>query len=946
MRTSIAAVAARRSARIGGKADRKYRLGLTLMQQGRWTEAAAAFESALDCAPKHPLLWVNLAQAHRKLGRAEDAERAARKALQLDPQFDLARRFVADALSQQGRHREAADLLDAAGGCDAYAVRIEAGDAALQGFDAQRALDAYMDAARQRPERVAAHLGIGHALAMLKLPQAAYESFRTALALDPDHVGALSGAIHQALHACLWDTLAADLARLRELAARGDRGQPVPFAHLSMPGTDAAEHLRSAAHFWRQCAAGVQPFAPRASESRRPGRIRVGYLSSDFHEHATSWLLRGAVESHDRDRFEVFLYSYGIDDGSALRRAMQTAGEHFVELRHASAHAIAQRIRADDIDILVDLKGYTLDARPQVLAWRPAPVQASFLGYPGTLGSDAVDYLITDPVVTPAAAADHYTERFAYLPDCYQPNDRQRPIGPAATRADCGLPDHGFVFCCFNNTYKITPQAFDVWCRLLAQVPGSVLWLLLPNPQALANLRREAQARGIDAQRLVFAPPLPLDAHLARLALADLVLDTWPYNVHTTGSDALWAGVPIVTWAGPTFAARVGASLLRAARLPELIADSPQAYEALALRLAQRPQELAALRARLAAQREVCPLFDSKRYARNLEALYERMFERWRNGLPAAHLEPLQDGRTHAAIHDDARREGAPAGPSTAGEHGAAAGPAPTHTTPWAAQRLEYACPAERADRPLQVAVVTPYYREDRCLLERCIDSVRAQTYRATHFVVADGHPQAWLDDAGVRHLRLDCAQANAGNTPRAIGGLLAISEGFDAICFLDADNWFDREHVQLCVEAALRGDRPDFVIARRRLVRIDGSPLPLDDAEETTGHVDTSCYFLLRGAFHTVARWAAIPRPLACIGDRVFGAGLRAENLRSARVERVTVNYLCTYASLFRAAGETPPPYAKPNVDVTAMLQWWQGLADADRRITERLIGAQPMLF
>lgn len=626
------------------KAEALYRKGLALMQAGRWEDAGRVFERATERAPGDAILWLNLAQTRRKRGLAEDAERAARRALSLDPACELARRFVADALSQQGRHLEAADVLASRDGRGAYEAHVEAGDAALQGLDPQRALQAYMAAAGLQPGRVPAHLGIGHALSMLKLPEAAYESFRTVLALDPDHVGALSAAIHQAMHACRWDTLAGDLARLRELSARGDRGQPVPFSHLSMPGIDAAEHLRSAAHFWRQDTAGIRPFPPRTASARRPGRIRVGYLSSDFHAHATSWLVRGALEAHDRHRFEIFLYSYGVEDGSALRAAMRRAGEHFVDLRQSSARAIAQRIRDDDIDILVDLKGYTMEARPKVLAWRPAPVQASFLGYPGTLGADAVDYLITDAVVTPPEAAAHYTEKFAYLPDCYQPNDRQRPIGPTPTRAQCGLPEHGFVFCCFNNTYKITPQAFDVWCRLLQRVPYSVLWLLQANPQAMANLGREAAARGVDPARLVFAPPLPLDAHLGRLRLADLVLDTWPYNAHTTGSDALWAGVPLLTWPGPTFASRVGASLLHAAGLPELVASSPEEYEALALRLAQQPETLAELRGRLRAQRQVCALFDSERYARNLEALYERMFERWRSGLPADHL-PRQEFR-------------------------------------------------------------------------------------------------------------------------------------------------------------------------------------------------------------------------------------------------------------------------------------------------------------
>ncbi len=613
------------------KAEKKYRLGLSLLAQQRCEEAARAFEGAIRRAPKDPVLWLNLAQAHRKLGRAEAAEAAARRAVQLDPSNELARRFLADALTQQGRHQQAVQALATFDDASVDAL-IEVGDALIQARQYTEALHKFMAAAARKPAFVPAHIGMGIAFARLGAPQAASECYRTAVTLDRNHVRAWASLVHESMHACFWKNLAEDLQQLRAAMASGAAHQVEPFVLLSFPEFGAAEHRRCAQGFAAAQLAGIRPLPAIDPARRGGGRLRIGYLSNDFYEHATSYLLAHVLELHDRSRFEIFLYSYGPDDRSPMRRRIEAAAEHFVEMREMSARAMAERIRADAIDILVDLKGYTFGSRPEVLAWRPAPVQASFLGYPSTLGTPVVDYLITDRIVTPPEAAADYDENFAYLPDCYQPNDRLRPIGPPMSRAECGLPERGFVFCCFNNTYKITPQMFDLWCRLLAQVEGSVLWLLDANLQAKDNLRAEARARGADPGRLIFAPKLPLAQHLARLANADLVLDTLPYNAHTTASDALWAGVPVLTCPGTTFAARVAASLLAAAGLPEMIAADLGQYERIALRLAQHPGELAALRAKLRAQRDTCALFDSERYARNLEALYERMFERWRNG--------------------------------------------------------------------------------------------------------------------------------------------------------------------------------------------------------------------------------------------------------------------------------------------------------------------------
>ncbi|HEX3139828.1 MAG TPA: hypothetical protein VHQ87_07225, partial [Rhizobacter sp.] len=382
---------------------------------------------------------------------------------------------------------------------------------------------------------------------------------------------------------------------------------------------------------------------PSLPKKRREGRIRIGYLSSDFYHHATAMLMAEQLEQHDRERFEVTLYSHSRDDGSALRQRVVAACEHFVDvtpLRHA---AIAERIRADGIDILVDLKGHTRDSRMEVLAARPAPVQVGWLGYPGTSGADYIDYVVGDPVVTPLSAAADFSEKIAQMPWSYQPNDRQRALPPSPGRAACGLPEDALVLCCFNQAYKILPEALDAWARILTGAPHAVLWLLAWNEQAERNLRRELQQRGVDPSRLHFAPKVPMDDHIARLRCADLFLDTWPYNAHTTASEALWAGVPVLTVPGATFASRVGASLARATSTDELVCDSVDAYVAKALELARDLPALRSLQGHLQAERLKLPLFDSQGTTQALEALYVRMHERHLVGQGPDHL-PADDG--------------------------------------------------------------------------------------------------------------------------------------------------------------------------------------------------------------------------------------------------------------------------------------------------------------
>jgi predicted O-linked N-acetylglucosamine transferase (SPINDLY family) len=435
-----------------------------------------------------------------------------------------------------------------------------------------------------------------------------------ALEIDPNHVGALSHRLFYQAHACDWAAFD-DWTRIGPVLST----QFPPFIALAFE--DDPERQLARSRSW------VEKYYARVeARSSRPepapdGRIRIGYFSADFHNHATLFLMAGMLRAHDRSRFSIHAFSYGPKAAGEMRETLLSHVDGFHEIGAMADRKVAELALGVGLDIAVDLKGHTQNSRMQIFANRLAPVQVSFLGYPGTTGMDAIDYIIADRIVVPEAMSSFFSERLLLLPDSYQPNDNARRIADALpSRAECGLPENGFVFCCFNQSYKITPREFAIWMRLLQQVEGSVLWLLQWNPSATQNLQREAQARGVAPDRLVFADHRSQAEHLSRLRHADLILDTFNVNAHTTASDALWAGVPVVTLAGRQFAARVCASLLEAIGLPELVTDTEQDYEALCLSLAGDPSRMAALRVRLEANRLTKPLFDTTRYVRNLEA--------------------------------------------------------------------------------------------------------------------------------------------------------------------------------------------------------------------------------------------------------------------------------------------------------------------------------------
>jgi protein O-GlcNAc transferase len=461
---------------------------------------------------------------------------------------------------------------------------------------------------------------------------------------DPGNAAILSQLLCASLKRCDWTELEARLLSLRSLSADYLSLTDNPFVTLSFPSVASAEQLRVASNFARRSIPlgvleATDPDWPSGESGHAPGRrLRIGYLSADYRNHPVGQILPQVIELHDRSRVEVFGYSMGVDDRSDLRKRLAAAFDHFVDLFDCSVSETAQRIRADQIDILIDLHGWTADGRPEALALRCAPVQVNWLGYAGTLGHRKLaDYLLGDPVVTPLQQQDCYTETLAHLPNCYLPADSSTALGCRPGRSDAGLPDEGFVFCSFNNRYKFNPQVFDLWCRLLREVPESCLWLSQPGGSAEERLRDEVRARGVDPARIIFAPRVESRVdHLSRLQLADLALDPFPYNSHSSGLDVLWAGVPMVALLGDTFPGRVGASLLRAAGLEELVAASPDDYYQLALALARNPARLHALRSRLADEKADCPLFDMPRFVRSLEAVYARMWDHHQTGSTTA----------------------------------------------------------------------------------------------------------------------------------------------------------------------------------------------------------------------------------------------------------------------------------------------------------------------
>jgi predicted O-linked N-acetylglucosamine transferase (SPINDLY family) len=611
-------------------------LAAVYFDRKKYAQARTLCERVLEAEPGDEAALLNLGNCQLREGAPEDALASYEKALQVRADYAEALSNRGNALLALKRPAEALASYDAALAVNArHAGALNnRGNALLELLRPEAALASYDAALAIRPRHAEALVNRGDALRELKRHEEAIGSYEQLLSVAPDHDYARGYLLGAQLHCCDWAHYRAGIERVVADVKAGKRAV-APFNFLTLSDSPA-DQLACARIFTADRHAGL-PAPVWRGERYRHDRIRVAYLSSDFRSHATAYLMAGLFEAHDRSRFEITAMSFSPDREDWMRTRLKSAFDRFIDVGTSSDRDVAQLLRALEIDIAVDLKGYTGENRAGIFRHRGAPVQAGYLGYPGTMGAEWIDYLIADRVVIPEEHRLHYTEKVVYLPDSYQVNDRQRPIADRVpVRRELGLPERGLVFCCFNSNHKLSPPVFEVWMRVLDRVAGSVLWLLEGSDAAARNLRSEAGRRGVAPERLVFAPNIEVAEHLARQRQADLFLDTLPYNAHTTASDALWAGVPVLTCAGSTFAGRVAASLLNAIGLPELVTGSLAAYERKALELAADPHLLGAMRGRLAQNRTTHPLFDTDRFRRHLEAAYVAMHERAQRGEPPA----------------------------------------------------------------------------------------------------------------------------------------------------------------------------------------------------------------------------------------------------------------------------------------------------------------------
>jgi predicted O-linked N-acetylglucosamine transferase (SPINDLY family) len=622
-----------------------YNRGSVLKDLKRYAEALASYESAIALNGNFAEAYVNRGNVLQELRRYEVAIDSFERALALNP--TIAQAFQGRGICLHTLRRLEPALADYN---KAIALKPDLAEAFLNRGNLLAELDRHAEATTdyQRASELmpdpATYQALAASLVRIKRFDLAIASLDKATAMDPHSKYLLGTSRSTRMHACVWDGLDEDLKQIfKDVSERRPVCNPMTLASLM----DSPTLLRSATETWieeqiegsceedRRRIAEISPPHPRP---QRSAKIRIGYFSADFRAHPVAYLTAGLFERHDRANFETTAFAFGPETSDAILSRLAKGFDRFIDVRHKSDLEVARLARDLNIDIAVDLNGFTAHCRTRIFALRAAPVQINFLGYPGTMGAEFIDYLIADGTVVPREQQAHYVEKIAYLPGSFLPFDSSYSIADRTfTREELGLPPSGFVFCCFNNSYKILPEVFDRWMRILSRTENSVLWLQQADGMVAANLRQEASRRGIDGRRLIFADRMQsVHEHLARIGAADLFLDTLPYNAHATALDALWAGVPLLTYPGESFASRVASSLLSTAGLHELIARSPSQYEEKALELAADPVRLGRLRSKLALRD--APLFDTERYTRNLEAVYQAIHERHRAGLPPAHI--------------------------------------------------------------------------------------------------------------------------------------------------------------------------------------------------------------------------------------------------------------------------------------------------------------------
>ena len=611
---------------------------IVLRKQGHADAALAHCDAALASAPNFAEGWCNRGNSLFDLKRYGEALQCYDRALSLVPALGAAHLGRGNALAQEQNYDAALVAYDRAlaAGANPAEAHFGRGNVLSGLFRLDDALAAYDAALSARPDYAESYLARGTIHKRLGNHTLANADFARACGIESGLAYAEGARLGGKLDVCDWDGLEADSERV--LAAVRQRSPALdPFQMLAL--SDSPADQRACAEVWMERREPVARAPLWRGEIYSHDRIRVAYVSADFREHATGYLLAGLFEHHDRSRFEVTGISFGPSANSPMRERIAAAFERFIDVRHDSDQTVAELVRRLEIDLAVDLMGHTLDARVGIFARRPAPVQVSYLGFLGTTGAGFMDYLIADEIVVPHDQEIHYSEKIVCLPDCFLVNDDRLAIAERApTRAEAGLPEDGFVFCSFNNSYKLRLPVFEAWMRLLRAVDGSVLWLLQSNTEMVGNLKQQAQRCGIDPERLIFAPRIDFAGHLARQRLAGLFLDTLPYNAGATAAAALWSGVPVLTVLGETFVGRMAASMLHAVGLPELVTASLTEYEALAAKIALEPRFRAVLNDALARNRESFPLFDTKRFARHIEAAYTQMWQHYQRGEAPEHF--------------------------------------------------------------------------------------------------------------------------------------------------------------------------------------------------------------------------------------------------------------------------------------------------------------------
>ncbi|MBF0417524.1 MAG: tetratricopeptide repeat protein, partial [Magnetococcales bacterium] len=736
-------------------------MGNIRCEQKRYEEAIACFEKSLAIYPEYVSAMHNLAYVLQKLERFDEALLWLDKALSLRPEYLEALNCKGNVLQDLGRWTEAIDCYEHALAINPnyYEALSNMGNVLCDQGRLDESIACHQRALAIKPDLHESYTHMGNALQLQERLDEAIACYRKALEIRHDDqtalenlgvacnvVGDLEGAIDCARRLlaqkrddpntfatllnllkqiCDWRDQESLFSEMMQLFHTGNK-LINPFVFLTLP-TTPAEQLACASYYMERKYRARRDLAAHPTHDPRPKRLKIGYLSCDFLNHATAILMAELIKLHDRERFEIILYSYSDDDGKEMRQRMVEASDQFVDLLRVDHDSAARRIHEDGIHILVELKGFTKGARLEIATQRPAPLQVSWLGYPGTMGAPHIDYIVADPFLIPAGEEIHYSEKVVRLPHCYQPNDRLRALpdsGP--TRAECGLPARGLIFSNFNQTYKITPEIFAVWMEVLRHTPDAILWLLESNPLVAANLRQAAAGHGIDPARLHFAPKLAVAEHLARYHLVDLVLDTYPVTSHTTASDALWIGCPLLTIAGDTFVSRVAGSLLETVGAPELVATTLTDYQTKALELARAPERLDALRARIIANRTTTPLFDTPRFTRDLESVYEAIWQRHAAGLPPDHMD-IAPSFPSPAQPIQPRPVVAPPPPS----------PVPTPSTPLTAPHIPTSLPTPAPEIELSICVTTA---TGRAWLAHTLEQLRwvATSGHAIEVVVVD----------------------------------------------------------------------------------------------------------------------------------------------------------------------------------------------------------------